>query len=404
MRARYGRSPWIDQFPKTRVPSYPRYHGATTADVVIIGGGLTGCTTAYALAANGVKVVLLEAEQIGRGSTAGSPGWISEDPGVRFADVEQAHGLRAARRAWQAWRRAALDFSALLRRLQIRCHLEPRPAAIVAVTPSEMPVLARDQNARRSAGFDAPALNPRALRAEFGITAAAGLRLKDGATMDPYRAALGLAAAAKQRGARLFERSEVRKITFDRKAADVQTDAGTIHTGRIVVATGAPTALFKALARHVWFRTTYAALTDPIPPRVRHQLGPRRSILRDAGNPPHVIRWVSDERLLIAGADQITVPPRQREKTTIQRTGQLMYELSLLYPEISGIQPAYGWGVPYADSGDGLPYIGPHRNFPFHLFAWGSASPTFSYLASRIVLRHVSGELDPSDDVFGFNR
>ena len=71
---KYGRSPWIDTFPKSRVPSYPRYRGAATAPAVIIGGGLTGCATAYAFAVAGVKVVLLEADQIGRGSTAGSNG------------------------------------------------------------------------------------------------------------------------------------------------------------------------------------------------------------------------------------------------------------------------------------------------------------------------------------------
>ena len=67
---KYGRSPWIDQFPRSRVPSYPKHKGTNPFDVVVIGGGLTGCTTAYALAAAGVKTMLLEAEQIGRGTTA----------------------------------------------------------------------------------------------------------------------------------------------------------------------------------------------------------------------------------------------------------------------------------------------------------------------------------------------
>ena len=39
----------------------------------------------------------------------------------------------------------------------------------------------------------------------------------------------------------------------------------------------------------------------------------------------------------------------------------------MLYPDISGIMPAYGWEAPYALTGEGLPYIGPHRFFPRHL-------------------------------------
>ena len=51
------------------------------------------------------------------------------------------------------------------------------------------------------------------------------------------------------------------------------------------------------------------------------------------------MRWVDDERLLISGADGAEVPPRLLEKTIVQRTGQLMYELLEIYPEISGILP-----------------------------------------------------------------
>ena len=54
--------------------------------------------------------------------------------------------------------------------------------------------------------------------------------------------------------------------------------------------------------------------------------------------------------------------------------------------------------------GDGLPFIGPHRNYPRHLFAFGDASRsvTGAYLASRILLRQCLEEHDPADDVFGF--
>ena len=59
----YNRSPWIDSFPKSRVPSFPRHRGTIQTDVVIVGGGLTGCATAYAFAAAGIKVVVVDAGQ-----------------------------------------------------------------------------------------------------------------------------------------------------------------------------------------------------------------------------------------------------------------------------------------------------------------------------------------------------
>ena len=115
---------------------------------------------------------------------------------------------------------------------------------------------------------------------------------------------------------------------------------------------------------------------------------------------------MEDDRLLIVGADSAYVPPRLRDKTMVQRTGQLMYELSTVYPEISGILPEYGWDQPYALTAEGVPYLGPHRNFPHHLFAFGDASHgvTAAYLASRVLLRHHTGETDAADEAFGFNR
>src|SRR5207244_1994561 len=163
MTTRYGRSPWIDRFPKSRMRSYPPQRGPLATDVVVIGGGLTGCATAYAFAAAGVKVVLVEAGQVGRGSSGSSAGWIAEDPGVSFADVEKALGLRAARCAFQGWRRAALDFQALLRRLDIRCYLQPQTTITVAWTPEQAVRLTRERKLRRAAGLEVPLVNARAL-------------------------------------------------------------------------------------------------------------------------------------------------------------------------------------------------------------------------------------------------
>jgi glycine/D-amino acid oxidase-like deaminating enzyme len=398
-------SPWLEQFPKARVPAYPKQRGPMQSDVVVVGGGLTGCMTAYAFAAAGVKVVLVEAEQIGRGSSGAVNGWIAEEPGITLVALQKLIGPRDAKRVWQMWRRAALDCAALIRRLDVKCQLEPCGTVTVAVTPEEIAKLKGEQKARRDAGIDAPLLTPALVRSEVGLSAGIGIRAKDGATLDPYRASLGLAAAAAARGALVFERTPVKKTTFTRKDVTVVTSSGSIRANRVVVATGVPTALFKALIRHFWLRTTYFAVTDPVPAKLRQQLGRRVGVLRDSANPVHLVRWL-DDRLLVSGADAETVPLQQRAKTMVQRTGQLMYELSTMYPDVSGIQPAFGWAADYALTVNGLPSLGPHRNFPHHLFALGDSSQslTGAYLASRVLLRQHFEEMDPIDKVFAFRR
>jgi glycine/D-amino acid oxidase-like deaminating enzyme len=406
---RFGQAPWGARFPASRVPSYPRHRKPRTTDVVdvvVIGAGLTGCAAAYAFAAAGVNVVVLEAERVGGGSTSLAAGWISDDPGVPFAEAEALLGRRTARAGFQAWRRAAIEFSTLLRRLNIKCHLEPRTSLTIAMTPEQDARLRKDRKARLDAGLQAPALGTRVVSGEVALSPTIGLRGREGALIDPYRASLGLAEAAAKRGAVFFEKSPVKRITFNRKIADVFTAGGQIRTRKVIVATGTPTMLFKSLRRHFWFRTTFLALTDPVPAKIRKLLGKRKTVVRDSADPYHVVRWLDDERLMVMGADIETPDDRQKAKIVGPKTGQLMYELSVMYPEISGIQPEYGWSIDYAKTAEGLPYLGPHRNFPHHLFAFGdsSHSVTGSYLASRVLLRYFLDELDPSDKAFEFNR
>ena len=254
---RYGQPPWIEQLPKSRIPAYPSQRGASKRDVVIIGGGLTGCATAYAFAAAGLSVTLLEADRIGRGRTAGGAGWMSVEPDVDFVTLEKTIGLRGARHAFQSWRRAALEGASLLRRLNIKCGLESTLGVTIASGADQANALKREYKERHAARLETALLNARAASAEAGIPSLAGLRVRETSTLDPYRACVGLAAAAAEKGALLYERSPVKRITFTRKYVDVIGAGGPIRANAVVVATGMPTKeLFKSLIRHFWFRST----------------------------------------------------------------------------------------------------------------------------------------------------
>ena len=97
---------------------------------------------------------------------------------------------------------------------------------------------------------------------------------------------------------------------------------------------------------------------------------------------------------------------RTREKLLVPQVSELMYELTTLYPAISGLQPEWGWDVDSYGSPDGLPVIGPHRNFPRHLFALGHArhGAAVAWLAARVLLRAYLQEPGKGDDLFGFAR
>jgi glycine/D-amino acid oxidase-like deaminating enzyme len=352
-----------------------------------------------------VKVVVLEAGRAGAGSTAGAPGLIREDFDASFGETAGAHGLRAARAMWQGLRRASLEFPAALRRLGIRCDLAPMDLVSYGRDAADAKAMRREYQARRAAGFAHSWLTPAALGRSAAIEGSGGIRTR-GAAFDPYRACIGLLSSASSRGAAVFETSPVTRIRTSAKRVEVSTDRGVVVADAVVVATAAPLRDLRALRRHFRPSHGYAVVTEPLPAAVRRQLGPRAVALRDAAETPHFLRWLKDDRVLFAGADQPPVPARAREKTLVQRSGQLMYELSLIYPAISGAAAEWSWDYPYETSVDGLPVIGPHRNFPRHLFALGHGrhGAATAWLSARILLRHYKGELERGDEAFGFAR
>jgi glycine/D-amino acid oxidase-like deaminating enzyme len=187
---------------------------------------------------------------------------------------------------------------------------------------------------------------------------------------------------------------------------EVTTVSGSIRADAVVIATAAPLPDLRALRRHLKPRHVYAVVTEPLPSPIRRELGRRAAALRDSSTPPHLLRWLREDRMLFSGAEQPEVAPRLREKTLTQRTGQLMYELSVLYPAISGVQADWAWDIVHHQTVDGLPFVGLHRNFPRHLFALGGGrhGAGLAWLAARLILRQYQGEAAREDDLFGFAR
>jgi glycine/D-amino acid oxidase-like deaminating enzyme len=320
--------------------------------------------------------------------------------------VESAAGLRAARSAWKASRRSASEFATLLRHLKIRCDLVSQPLTINARQQPDLDGLKREQFARKGAGLDAPWLSSSAAAADLGTDSVGAIRLKDGFLYDPVRATLGLAAAAALRGARIHEQSPVKRTRFNRKDAQVVLASGTIQTRYVFVATGAPGPVFGQLERHVEERLGYVVVTEPLSAAMRREVGKRASLVTEYGDRPHWLRWLADDRAMFAGGVSKPVGRRQLDRAVVAHTADLMYAFSVRYPAISGLPARWGSSVPIITTGDGLPWIGAHRNYPFHFFAiaFGWHGDGLALFAAKAALRAFSDESTSEDRAFGFAR
>ena len=82
-----------------------------------------------------------------------------------------------------------------------------------------------------------------------------------------------------------------------------------------------------------------------------------------------------------------------------------------IYPELAGEKPDYAWEGLFAETPDGLPYVGEHSRYPRHLFAlgYGGNGMTASFLAAANAGRFVSGGDKPAKarriaNLFAFDR
>jgi glycine/D-amino acid oxidase-like deaminating enzyme len=403
-KTHYGTSYWIDRFPSSRRPSYPRHRGELQTEIAIVGGGALGCATAYVLAAAGIDVALFEQGRIAQQQAGRGTGIVLHEPEPFFYKLAKQHGVRDARHIYQGARRGSLEYVAALKRLRIECGLDIRDAVHFSSTPDGIQELQKEYSALREAGIEVAALKGTPLSKRVGVNGF-GLITHGNASVDPYKATLGLAKAAAARGAKVFEQSRVTRIRPRRRTAEIKTEGGTVTASKVVVASGYPIDDFKPLRRRFVRCDNYIVLTPELPAAVRREMTPPDLILRDTASPDHWSHWTGN-RVMFAGADQPAVPDRAKERTLVQRTGQLMYELSVMRSAISGTMPEYAWDAEYSRTIDGVPYYGPHRNYPHHYFAFsgGTGGLGLSFTAARIILRHYQGEPDRGDEPFSFVR
>jgi glycine/D-amino acid oxidase-like deaminating enzyme len=402
-RLRLGRSYWLDIFSGT-APRLPPLRGRHTADVAIVGGGVTGCAAALMFARAGARVILVEAQHVGRGSTAASTALLMQEPDVDLGELARRYGLSRARRIWRCSRSAVKSMVRTLGDLGV-ASLDPLPS-LYYTRDADIRALRLEAAQRRRADFPGRWLTPAQVHAVAGFHAEAAILTPGNAQVDPYRACLAFARGAGAAGARLFNRSPVRKIEAAGDGVTVTLGGGTIDADWAVVATGYATPEFKPLAGRFTMMNTYVIATERIPAAIRRRMGLGRLMLWDTERPYHYLRWTPDHRLLFGGLDRRRVPRATRPAALRQRAAQLEAELVELYPSLAGVGAEYAWEGLFATTPDGLPYIGLHRRYPRHLFAlgYGGNGMTLGFLAAQTLVRIVQGRAGPDDELFSFGR
>lgn len=375
-------------------------------DVVIIGGGITGALAAYLFSDAGVRVAVVEAKECGRGSTAASTALLMQEPDKDFGDLADKYGFKTARRIWAALTTGTQRLARVIRELGVDCDFAKRDSIYFTLDPGKVERLQKEFRDRKRAGLPGRWLSAVKLQEIAGIKGQGAIITPGNAEVDPLKACAGFLRCAHDRGAKIFERTPVRRVFTSKTGVRVKTSGGVIVAQQVLIATGYATREFKPLAGRFRLVDTYVIATRRLPDRVRRKLLRQRAMLWDTERPYHYLRWTDDNRLLIGGEDRPHRSSRGAHARLKEGSTRLAAYAASVYPDLAFDQPEYSWEGVFAETSDGLPYIGTHKRYPKHLFAlgYGGNGMTASFLAAQLLLKRYLKSPSPDEALFSFGR
>jgi len=346
---------WTDQTP---VPlDLPRSDLPATADVVVVGSGVTGLNAAIELAKAGVSVVVLEAQEIGWGASSRNAGMMSAGTTASTAYQLRKYGKEKTRQLFR-WTADAVNFvEKVVGEEQIDCDFQRCGEVFLACNAGHYGELQQYQHELdREYDFqDTRLLDANDVQAEIGSSLYAGGLVNDfSAKVDPAKFTYGLAAAAVKHGARLVEFAEVTRIKHLNQGFLLETTKGEIKTDQVLLATnGYTTRVTPKIRQGIFPAGSYIIVTEPLPAELLAELAPTGRNFEDLRTFLNYFCLTADNRVLIGGRSSLSTD------LDLQVSAQHLHQRLLeIWPQTSGYEITHAWTGKLGISFDRMPHAG----------------------------------------------
>jgi glycine/D-amino acid oxidase-like deaminating enzyme len=307
----WGTPPWEIDFkpPRRALPKY--------CDFAVVGAGFTGLAAAAWLrrVAPDSSVAVLEAAHIGAGASGRTGGMVLSE-----SAAGELPGLGDV----------LAGFKKILKTLEVNCDLNLDGAWEIG-----------RRGGRKSSPIEWQ--DSGTLRVINEVP---------GGTLDPGKLVSGLARAAHDAGAAIYEKHALEKVTWD-NVPELKLSRGRLRAGKILFATNALSLALTELKRDGHARLTLAALSEPVSDRFLDDIGLAERKPFYTTDLPYLWGCVQHDNSIIWGAGLVTAP-RSRNLERVDIAGKkssrmfdsLESRIRLMHPALAGIRFTRRWGGP----------------------------------------------------------
>lgn len=368
----------------------PRLREDLRCDVLVVGAGITGALVALELTRRGLDVVVVDRRDIGGGSTSASTSMLQYEIDELLIDLSSSIGVENATAAYTECGRGIELVERATQAVGNNCGFRRSPSIFMAIKSTDVATLKLEFDARAAAGFDVEWLDEATLLGRWGLTGRAAIESRLAGSVDPYALSFHALETVQRRGGKVFERTQVDAFEFSARRARATTHGGIVTAKHMVMATGYEVA--DVLPRlPISLRSSFALVTQPIESLDRRF--PDGLLFWDFDDPYLYGRTTDDMRLLIGGRDETYRNPLRRSRALPSKARALAASIPKRLPDLEAVDVAFSWSGTFAETPDGLAYIGSHTQFPRCHFAlgFGGNGITYSALAAQYIADAIDG-------------
>jgi glycine/D-amino acid oxidase-like deaminating enzyme len=360
-------------------PRRAALEGERSCDVAIVGGGVAGVASAYFLARRGASVALVERGPLGIGATGRNAGFLLAGVAENFVAASRRYGDATAERVWRVTLRNQELVREIVARHAIACDLEWNGSMQIAGDDEEWTEMLASTVALLRLGF----------RIEVDEASQCTFVPTDGA-VHPIRLLRGLARAAEDAGALIFEDTEATSVASQR----VEARGGTLRASAVVVCT-------NAYAPHLVdarIRPVRGQILATVPLAERMLLRP---VYAQRGY--RYWRQTPDRRVVVGGWRDAAVDEEVGEEERLNAKIQALLDAFLRDAGISAAV-THRWAGIMGFSHDGLPYVGRLPSGVFVNAGFTGHGMGFALATGELAASLVCGETPPAAALFAPDR